>query len=383
MRYRRRRRWRLSTECEVIAPRSVSRKVVLAGFASALIAAAAIPLAAPQAVQASPEHPRLVIGGEPTKPGMKVPIFAWGQVRLTNAVLGTVECVNLFYGELHNETEPGGAGNNLDVRAYGEILQWSASGFITPAGTEPQAKCKDAQGLEIWATAERPLHVESTVGRFNLNGAATERLVAIGQPHDYTGPAGTFGLGHWHGRHPGELPFEEGSNGTGNYRERASTPWQVEAQGTENTLHEPFFFLLAGIARTERVDVEAEEARAETPTEDRTGCYPHPETEKLTLHPGYAEPTEEFTTLRPDPEGCVQVNMIAPEVGVEQTFQGTLEPVAVRGAHNCLSPSRAELRGTEERSGYHLESDFGPAFASTVIPIKECGFGNLELPQLR
>jgi hypothetical protein len=157
----------------------------------------------------------------------------------------------------------------------------------------------------------------------------------------------------------------------------------MESFGTEDTAHEPSFFLRTGIASTERAEVEAEEAQAGVPTELRTGCYPFPETEPARLRPGYVEESEEFTRLRPDPEGCVQVNMIAPEAGVEQTFQGTLEPRVVNGAHNCLSPSRAELRGTEERSAYHLESDFGPALASTMAPIKECGFSALELTRLK
>jgi hypothetical protein len=178
-------------------------------------------------------------------------------------------------------------------------------------------------------------------------------------------------------------PGAEGSTGTGNYRERASTPWEVEARATESAERVPIFFLRAGIARTERAEVESEEAQAGTPTELRTGCYPNPETEKVTLHPGYAESTEEFTALRPDPEGCVQVNMIAPEAGVEQTFQGTLEPMALNGAVNGLSPARVELRGTEEHSGYHLESYFGPGFASSRNIFKAWGFSNQELIRIR
>jgi hypothetical protein len=352
---------------------------VLAGAAAAACAwaPASTEAACVAQVEIPWEHPRLYAGNECKTTGVKVPFVAWGQVLLQNAVLGNIECVNLLFGYAANETEPGG--NSERSKAYGQIDQWSATGFLSPAGTEPLAKCKDQQGLEVWATPERPLHVEPAVA-LNVNGAATERLVAIGQPHEFTGPAGTYGLGHWRGRHP---PLGEGSNGTGNYRERASLPWQGESFATESTAHERFFFLRTGIATTERAAVEAEEAEAGIPTELRTGCYPHPTTEKVALHPGYGEPTEEFTALRADPEGCMQVNIIAPEAGVEETFQGTMEPTIVPGAHNCLTPSRAELHGTEERHGYHLESIFGPGFPTSRIALKVCGFTSLQTLGLR
>jgi hypothetical protein len=68
---------------------------------------------------------------------------------------------------------------------------------------------------------------------------------------------------------------------------------------------------------------------------------------------------------------------------LETLFQGTLEPKVVNCARNCLAPGKWELDGTEERTGYHLESVSGHNYTRTVIPIKECGFANLELTQLR
>jgi hypothetical protein len=356
---------------------------VLGVLASAAVAACAWAPASAQAtcpasLEHPIEHPRVFEGGECKTNGMKVPFYGWGEVMLQNAVLGNIECVNLVFGYGENETEPGG--NSEKSKAYGQIDQWSATGSLSPAGTEPLAKCKDQHGLEVWATPERPLHVEPAVA-LNVNGAATERLVTIGQPGHYLGPAGTFGLGHWCGRKRASA-VAEGCNGTGNYRERASTPWSVESQATENAERVGSFFLRTGIARTERAEVESEEAAAGTPTELRTGCYPHPATEKVTLHPGYAETTEEFTALRSDPEGCVQVNIVAPEAGVEESFQGTLEPPAQPGARSCLSGERVELRGTEERHGYHLESIFGPGLFTTRLNIKGCGFTNQQLVRL-
>jgi hypothetical protein len=325
------------------------------------------------------KHPRLFQGAACETVNNKVPFIAWGQILLQNTTLGNLECVNMFFGYDANQTEPGGAGNSERVKAYGQVDQWSATGFLTAGGTEPLAKCKSTSGLEAWATNERPLHGE-LADAFNINGAATERLVTTSVPGHYLGPSGTFGLGHWAGRHP--TPGSgEGSPGTGTYRERGSLPWDAESNATENAAHEQSFFLRTGLAAspTERAEVESEEAAAGTPEELRTGCYPHPSTEAVHLHPGFNEPTEEFATLRPDPEGCVQVNIIAPEAGVEQEFEGSSEPVATNGAKNCLSPSKAELKGTEERHGYHLESIFSAGFTTTKTAIKECGFNNVSL----
>jgi hypothetical protein len=331
------------------------------------------------------EHPRLFESAECKTNGVKVPFIAWGRISLENTTLGNLECVNLFYGYDSNETEPGG--NSEKSKAYDEILQWNASGFLTSEMKEPLAKCKSTSGLETWATAERPLHGELGEAG-NLNGASTERLVTTGVPGSFTGGIGTYGLGHWRGRHSTELPLGEGSRGTGTYHERPSLPWRGESEATENVrsgLEE--FWLRTGIAATERAEVEAEEAAAGTPTELRTGCYPQPETERVTRHPGFGVTSEEFTALRPDPDGCVQINLIIPELGVETVFQGTVEPNVVRGTKSCLTASRAELQGTEERHGYHLESIFGPGFTanhhSESIPIKECGFAAQQFLTLR
>jgi hypothetical protein len=344
-------------------------------------AATSAQAACPASIENPVAHPRLFAGGECKTNGVKVPFFGWGRVQLQNAVLGNIECVNLLFGYGANETEPGG--NSEKSKAYGQIDQWSASGFLTSEFKEPLAKCKDQQGLELWATPERPLHVEPAVA-LNLNGAATERLVSTGMPGFYSGGSGTYGLGHWHGRHPATEPEGEGSSGTGTYRERGSLPWRTEAEATEIAPSEPKrFFLRTGIALTEREEVEAEEAAAGTPTELRTGCYPHPDTEKVTLHPGYREPTEEFTRLRPDPEGCVQLNIIAPEAGVEETFQGTLEPrvESTSPFRPCTVATHVDLHGTEERHGYRLESIFGAGFTTSVGSlqgIKACGFASFE-----
>jgi hypothetical protein len=94
------------------------------------------------------------------------------------------------------------------------------------------------------------------------------------------------------------------------------------------------------------------------------------------------EPTEEYTALRPAPEGCIAVTVIAPESGLEEVFQGTVEPVVINGVSNCQAQSRAELKGPEERNGFDLTSIFGKGFAHTLFTLKECGFTNQQLLQV-
>jgi hypothetical protein len=363
--------------------------------------------ACPASIAEPVAHPRLFQGGTCETNGVKVPFLAWGQILLrATGSFGDVECVNLFYGYDENATEPGGSGNSEKAKAYDEILQASATGFLTPSFTAPEAKCRLPNlGVEAWLTPERP--VQQQLINVDLQGRVTERTIsptervqesteenptermAIKGPFNgYTGPNLSYGLGHYRGRHRNEPPTGEGSNNTGTYRERSSTPWYGEAEATENEAKEQHFFVRTGVALAERAEVEAEEARAGTPTELRTGCYPHPETEKVTRIPGFGgtnfagELKEEETVLRPAPEGCVEVNLFVPEAGAELVFQGTLEPQVLNGAHNCLTPSKGELKGTEERNGYHLESVLGAGYTTTKLAVYECGF-RVPMPLLR
>jgi hypothetical protein len=347
-------------------------------------------------------------GAECKTNGVKVPFLGWGQIQLRNTVAGITECVNLLYGYDENATEPGGSGNSEKAKAYDEILQASATGFLTPSFTAPEARCHSNTGFEAWLTPERP--VQQQLINVDLQGRVTERTISGTErvlesteenPTErmaikarfgfYTGEETPYGLGHYRGRHRNEAPIGEGSNNTGTYRERSSTPWRGEAEATENEAHEQPFFVRTGVALAERAEVEAEEAQAGTPAELRTGCYPHPETEKVTRIPGFGgtvgeppfqELKEEETVLRPAPEGCVEVNLIIPGLGFEQVFQGTLEPRVVDGTKSCLTPSRAELKGTEERNGYHLESIWGAGYTTTKVAVYECGF-RVPMPLLR
>jgi alpha-tubulin suppressor-like RCC1 family protein len=300
------------------------------------------------------EHPQLYVGAEKKRGGVQVGEFGWGTLTLSNRHLPPLTCVNLLFGDVVNETEPGG---NFE-RAYGEILEWTATAFGNTSGGELGAKCKSTSGLEAWVTVEPPL--EKQYERVTLAEgpeAGSERL-AIRQVR----------------------------------RRPPTVPWRQEAYGEQNANSERHFFLRTGIATTERTQVEAEERVAGVPTERRTGCYRFPAVTEIVRAPGLGSARETEPALRPVPRGCISVTVVAPQAALEVPFQGTLEPEIVDGAKSGLDPSRGEFKGgsigaeTEipserslERNERYLMSVFGPAYTTSALPIKEIGFAGEEL----
>jgi hypothetical protein len=146
---------------------------------------------------------------------------------------------------------------------------------------------------------------------------------------------------------------------------------------------------------TEKEETKAEEAAAGVPTELRTGCYHHPQDSEIVREPGFVEARETEEQMRPAPRGCVRLDLVSSEIGMETTIQGTLEPRVLDGARNGLTPSKGELEGgcssgcseterrSSERNGRQLESPFGPVYARTQLPFKVLGFTNEELLRLR
>jgi hypothetical protein len=310
--------------------------------------------------QASVQHPVVTKGREVTPTGRQTASFAWGTIKLSNRTLPPIECVNLVFGMGVNETEPGGAGNSEKVRGYGEVMEWTATGFTNTNGGELSARCKSSS-FNAWAAVEPELEKQYERVTIGEGTEKTERL-AIRQVK----------------------------------REVPSVPWKQEAQGSEIG-GSNVFYLTTGIAseRTERENVEAEEALANIPTERRTGCYPQPPTTEVVREPGIVEQRETEPKLRSDPRGCIRVDITAPEIGLETPFQGTLEPKIVNGAKNGLSPSKGEFEGgcpsgcsgtserSSERNERHLESIFGPGYTKSFLAIKELGFANEELMRLQ
>jgi hypothetical protein len=329
------------------------REPLMRGLVVAFVAAGAVGIVVP-AAQGSPEHPLLYVGGEKHKGGTKEPIVGWGTIKLTNRTLGFIECVNLVYGDDVNETEPGS--NPATERAYGEILEWTGTSFSNSSGAELSGRCKTGNGLEAWAAVEPELEKTLTHVMISTEGRETERL-AIRQVR----------------------------------REIPSVPWRGEARGTEisGTI---FNWVRTGIALTERTEVEAQEASVGIPTERRTGCYPQPPLTEIVHEPGFTTQRESELQVKRAPVGCIRVDIVAPELGIETPFQGTLEPEATNGAKNGLTPSKGEFKGgfvggpteipserSSEKNEYYLQSAFGPGYTKTILAIKELGFLHEEL----
>jgi hypothetical protein len=334
-----------------------------------LLGALAILALAPPAALASAEHPKLVVGGEEAKsPSAPKVVIDWGQIQLRNRALGSVECVNLTLAKNFDNTEPGGGEGTEIIRAYGEVLGWSAASYTNASGLEPSTSCRFSLGLVAWLTAEPPPHVTTEVAD-SIEGAPTERLVV----------QGNFGS-------------------TATHREPPSLPWLEESEGTENEAHVKTFFVKTGIAAaaSERAEVEAEEAGAGVPTERRTGCYRFPPFTEIVREPGFAATRETEPLHRPAPQGCVKVTLVVPQVGFEMPFEGTLEPEVVNGTKSGLAPSSGSFKGgligpesevpserSLERNERALSSLAGPAFIKSITPIKEIGYLHEELLTLK
>jgi hypothetical protein len=326
-------------------------KPLMRGLAVAFVTGVGIVLMAP-AAQASPEHPQLFVGGEKKKGGSKVALFGWGAIKISSRATGESECGNLVFGSLQNETEPGAS----TERAYGEVLEWTATGHISTAGKELQAECVSSSGLITWAAVEPEL--EELLEDAKIGGV--ERIVI----HKVR-------------------------------RFSPSVPWREEIQGAETEGKEKFW-IKTGIATTERSAVEREEATAGIPTESRTGCYHDPAVTELTRKPGFVTEKETELAVRPSPPGCIRLDFVSPEIAFETPFQGTLEPELTNGSKNALTPStltflggsinqssEAEHESTEERSSERnrreLVSAFGPYYYKSLIAQKLFGFLHEEL----
>jgi hypothetical protein len=341
------------------------------------------------AAYASPEHPRLFSGAAEQIAGRERSLMGWGTLSLTNRPLKELECVNVDFGELANETEPGGEGNSEKVRAYGKILEWTATGHSSQSFTKLSSICNESEGYIAWAAVEPELNLVFEKAKVKEPGTEPERLVIK------------------------EV-----------MRHNPSLPWAQETKG-EETANGPLFWLRTGVAmplagtellhgvncgtkectersaeKTEKEQTVAEEAVAGVPTERRTGCYHHPELTELVREPGYSRPHETELAVRPAPQGCIRFDFVIPQIAFETAVQGSLEPEWKNGAKNALSPSKMEYRGgfinrtkeseiesTEERSSErnerYLTSAFGPFYYRSPIPTKLFGFTNEELLRIQ
>jgi hypothetical protein len=287
---------------------AMSRALVL------LAAAGALALPVSDAGAAEYQHPRLYRNETQTVSGERVPLLAWGTLDINSEALKAIKCVNLIYGDLWNATEAGAETEH----AYGEVLEWTGTGFLNKESKEAGDRCQTAEGFEAWGAVEPPLYVTLRLADVKEGEGATEEREVINQVR----------------------------------REPPSVPWRQEAIGELTPRGQEVMHLKTGIASST--------------------CYPGDE---ITERQKNATERETESRLRAAPPGCVRINIVIPQFGFEEEFQGSFRLKVINGAHNGLSASRMQVEGTEER----LESVFGPATVSTEVPLHLLGFATEEL----
>ncbi len=169
------------------------------------------------------------------------------------------------------------------ARGVGQILAWTAAGHAAgETHGEVSSECRGFGGV-VWATDEAPIEAESA-------GEAT--------------------------------------------RGALTTPWNVEADcGTRTGEKVPVVKIGVPTSRTESERKAAEERACKTEAAEATevesevakkeGCY----------------------RSRPSPAGCIAFLWVAPSLGYEVGFAGTLRARAVNGVGNGLDQTRWEFQG--------------------------------------
>jgi hypothetical protein len=136
-----------------------------------------------------------------------------------------------------------------------------------------------------------------------------------------------------------------------------SVPWNlqptcVEREGVQVVLMR--IGIPNGAPATTGCRSEAEEATAVAKEEEeRKGCY--------------------ATTV---PEGCVKLDMVAPSLGLEAVFEGTVLPRMIEGFSSGLHPSTWEFTGGLAK--LHLQGSFASTASASGTP-KMVGFAGLQL----
>jgi hypothetical protein len=274
------------------------------------------------------EHPQFYSNAEKEPGGQHVPFFSWGTVRLENTELlandtelaeseraVSAECVNLMIGSTWNETEPG----KTTERAYGEILEWTATGYAKE-GQEPGSRCRWSQGYETWMGVEPPLSVKYELGQVAKGGGGTEERLVV------------------------STNAEKGAK-----RLPPTVPWKWEATGELGSHGRETYKLKMGIGSS--------------------SCFPGFE---VTEQPNHT--TEKV--YKAAPAGCVRMDLIIPAIGFEEELQGTLTFTLAPGIHSGLTPTTAALEGAGSGS---LESIIGKWSVTTPIKLKMIGFQDSEL----
>ncbi len=321
--------------------------------AAALAVSAGIAATATQAAQAPP---RLAVNGavkpliatcryeatecaanerEPYR-SLSEPVIGWGSLVLHAEGLGPagVACTgSTFLGTVYNAHE----GENLEspVRAYGLVEEFSTDEgpyhfkYDINSCSAPEFAlrpvCGDAD-CEVYVSAEPPLtldyrEAEVCNGHHLFNGRYPEPLSDCPLPSE---------------RETEQVPYAA-------QRSRSTLPWKVELVRGYTASHEEVVQPRIGMASFGECGPGAAEGTETCSAATATGrCYQQGPSTTYS----YAD----------EPQGCVVLNVIVPEVPVEIPFFGSLETTIRNGAGDGTDPSRLEI---EESVAGQLRSQEG------------------------
>jgi hypothetical protein len=293
-----------------------------------------------------------------TAVGARVPAIGYGQLMISpERVNMVVECLSVGIGvgwnefestELHEQgTEHGPA------MAHGQVEMWSGAGHLpSEEHTEISSGCRFiyegtqyTESKEAWFSPEPPLAYTEQQGEVCKN----KELRELSECPKRVGEAGA--------------ERELTSVVEGLHREPKSVPWNFEYTEREGHLR-----AVVGLP---------DECKGKTGAErTELGRCPHASEQEAGKNP------ERCRTVQPAPPGCIRVTMMN-DIGAlafpetTNSYEGSLEPLAVAGSNNGLSPSSWEFQGAGKEQC--LQTTANRDFACVTGAMKVLGYNGQEL----
>jgi hypothetical protein len=307
-----------------------SRKIAgLTLIAAGLVGCASATLA-PALAQATivEGHPQILDNGK-ILTTERIPLDIFGNLELgspeeTEGGTGNaVECATVGLGTLYNATEP--ERNPSGQNGYGEIISWWANSHLrTSEHTERSSHCRFVEhGTNLGTERAAWLSPEPPLVEPKVEAevcAQHKRLLECLTPNE----------------RETEILIREVR------REPLSLPWEVELFSTE------------GVARVRMgAPNAAERARGHKSCEQS-----------------------------PAPSGCMKLQVLVPELGVDESFEGSAEPKNFNGVRSGLSPSTWFFEGKGHEPCLRLASNTEKC-AFMRSPAKVIGYNNQELMTVR
>jgi len=266
------------------------------------------------------------------------PIIAWGPIVLHSPDIGSqgVSCTNTFTGRTYNAHE--GEVLTAPERAYGTAEGWGTAQCTAPELLSKDETADHIHNLTVFASAERPLEIVNRQAEF-----CSETEVRLGHKklEECTGPESR----------------ETESLAISIKRRTVSLPWKIELVHGYNKSHEEVVQQRIGMASFGECGPGAAEGTPTCSAAAETGhCY---------------QANVEEATFANVPAGCVDTDIIIPQIPSEVPFFGALEVAARNGAGSGVSPSKIEF---EEAFSGKLQSQINEFGAGTVAgKVKELG----------